>query len=34
MHKNFNSQNYGHGPGVYAGYLKKKKKKKKDTEKY
>jgi hypothetical protein len=34
MHKNFNSQNYGHGPGVDAGYLKKKKKKKKDTEKY
>jgi hypothetical protein len=29
MHKNFNSQNYGHGPGVDAGYLKKKKKKKK-----
>jgi hypothetical protein len=28
MHKNFNSQNYGHGPGVDAGYLKKKKKKK------
>jgi hypothetical protein len=33
MHKNFNSQNYGHGPGVDAGYLKKKKKKKKKIQK-
>jgi hypothetical protein len=33
MHKNFNSQNYGHGPGVDAGYLKKKKKKKKKNKK-
>jgi hypothetical protein len=29
MHKNFNSQNYGHGPGVDAGDLKKEKEKEK-----